>query len=111
MADIHIVRAHTMPLKKAKDAAHQLAARLEEKFDLETAWQSDTLLFERPGVQGSLELAKGSVTIDVRLGLLLSAFKGTMEAQINQQLDELFSAHAAAEPAPPTVKKAAKKRT
>ena len=103
MADIHIVRAHSMPLKKARDAANDLAAKLESKFDLQSEWDGDTLNFQRPGVNGSLELGKSAVTIDVRLGLLLSAFKGAMEEQINAQLDELFSAPAAA-------KKAAKKK-
>jgi len=102
MADIHIVRTHSMPLKKAREAADGLAARLGEKFDLESEWDGDTLLFERPGVKGSLALAKGDVTIDVRLGLLLSAFKSTMEEQINDQLDQLFSSAPA--------KKAAKKK-
>jgi len=102
MADIHIVRTHSMPLKKAREAADGLAARLAEKFDLESEWDGDTLLFERPGVKGSLALAKSDVTIDVRLGLLLSAFKSTMEEQINDQLDQLFSSAPA--------KKAAKKK-
>jgi putative polyhydroxyalkanoate system protein len=105
MADIHIVRKHSMPLKKAREAADGLAARLGEKFDLESEWDGDTLNFERSGVKGSLALAKTEVTIDVRLGLLLSAFKGSMEEQINEQLDQLFSSSAAA-----PAKKAAKKK-
>lgn len=102
MADIHIVRNHNMPLKKAREAADGLSARLAEKFDLECEWQGDTLHFERPGAKGTLALGKTSVTIDVRLGLLLSAFRTTMEEQINAQLDQLFSG------APPA-KKARKK--
>jgi putative polyhydroxyalkanoate system protein len=104
MADIHIVRAHSMPLKKAREAAGNLAVKLEDKFDLQSEWDGDTLNFQRPGVTGSLALTKNDVTIDVRLGLLLSAFKGTMEEQIGEQLDALFAGGAA------PAKKAAKKR-
>ena len=104
MADIHIVRAHSMPLKKARDAANDLAAKLQDKFDLQSEWDGDTLNFQRPGVTGSLALGKSEVTIDVRLGLLLSAFKGAMEEQIGEQLDTLFAAGAA------PAKKAAKKK-
>ena len=104
MADIRIVRNHSMPLAKARDAAAHLAGRLEKKFDLESEWHGDTLHFERPGVTGTLALQKNSVAIDVRLGLLLSAFRTTMEDQINAQLDELFSGAA-------PVKKAGKKKT
>jgi putative polyhydroxyalkanoate system protein len=103
MADIHIVRAHSMPLKKAREAAGDLAVKLEDKFDLQSEWDGDTLNFQRPGVTGSLALTKSDVTIDVRLGLLLSAFKGAMEEQIGEQLDALFAGAAPA-------KKAAKKK-
>lgn len=105
MADIHIVRAHSMPLKKAREAAGDLAVKLEDKFDLQSEWDGDTLNFQRPGVTGSLALTKSDVTIDVRLGLLLSAFKGAMEEQIGEQLDALFAGGAA--PAKKAVKKKA----
>jgi len=105
MAEIHIVRSHSMPLKKARDAAAELAGRMAQKLDLKLEWQGDNLNFERPGVTGTLALDKSHVTVDVRLGLLYSAFKSTMEEQIGQQLDSLFAAVAAA-----PAKKAAKKK-
>jgi putative polyhydroxyalkanoate system protein len=105
MADIHIVRAHGMALKKARDAANDLAAKLQDKFDLTSEWEGDTLNFQRPGVTGSLAITKSEVVIDVRLGLLLSAFKGAMEEQIGEQLDKLFGGAAAA-----PAKKVAKKK-
>jgi putative polyhydroxyalkanoate system protein len=108
MADIHIVRAHHMSLQQAKDAATRLATKLEEKFDLATRWEGDTLHFERAGATGSLALDPQAVTIEVRLGLLLSAFKGAMEEQINEQLDKLFSGASSAVTA--AAKSAARKR-
>ena len=90
MATIHIQRAHTMPLKKARDAANDFAKRLDEKFELHHTWDGDTLHFERSGVSGTLELTRESVTIDLRLGFLLSAFAGTFEGHIKENLDKLF---------------------
>jgi len=107
MADIHIVRTHSMPLQQARDAASNLAGKLEQKFDLETQWQEDTLHFQRPGVTGTLALGEGEVTIDVRLGLLLSAFRGAMEEQISEQLDRVFDPAQAAAPASQAPKKRA----
>ncbi len=96
MADIHIVRNHTMPLNKAREAAAGLAAPAGGEIrSRNRSGDGDTLQFERPGAQGTLALEPGSVTIDVRLGLLLSAFRAAMEEQINAQLDQLFSGGAA----------------
>ena len=45
------------------------------------------------------------MTIDVRLGVLLSAFAGKMEGHIKDNLDQLFGAAAAAGKPPPAKKK------
>ena len=102
MADIRIVRAHSMPLKKARAAAQDFAAQLEEKFELQSEWHGDTMHFERSGVKGTLRLARDQVTIDAQLGFLLSAFNSTFEGHINDNLDRLFGGAA--------VRKAAKKK-
>ena len=96
MADIQIQRAHSMPLKKARDAANDFAQRLNEKFDLQSEWDGDTLNFSRSGVSGRLALTKSDVTIDVKLGFLLSAFAGKMEGHIKDNLDQLFGKAGAA---------------
>ena len=96
MADIHITRSHALPLKKARAAADRFADELAEKFDLDSQWDGDTLHFKRTGVHGTLELTKGAVAIDARLGLLLSAFKSTFETHIEDNLDRIFGAAAAA---------------
>jgi putative polyhydroxyalkanoate system protein len=96
MADIHITRSHAMPIKKAREAADGFARQLDEKFDLESEWRGDTLHFKRAGVAGTLALAKNAVTIEVKLGLLLSAFKSRFEGHINDNLDRVFGAPARA---------------
>ena len=90
MADIHIQRPHSMPLKKARDAANDFARRLNDKFELESEWIGDTLNFSRSGVSGTLKLTKADITIDVKLGFLLSAFADKMAGHINDNLDQLF---------------------
>ena len=112
MSDIHIVRAHTMPLKKAKEAAERFAGQLKEKFDLAYGWEGDVLNFQRTGAQGSLTLGAKEVIIDVTLGFLLKAFKGKMEGHINDNLNKLFGGaegKEAKEPKAPAKKAAAKK--
>ena len=109
MANIHITRQHSMPLKKARDAANDFAKRLDEKFELTHEWDGDTLHFERAGVSGTLALTKADITIDVKLGFLLSAFAGKFEGHIHDNLDQLFGAAkpAATKAAPAKKKKSA----
>ena len=109
MAEIHIQRAHAMPVKKARDAANSFAKRLNDKFELEHKWNGDTLHFSRSGVSGTLALTKNAVTIDVKLGFLLSAFAGKLEGHINDNLDQLFGKPVAAPKA--TTAPAKKKKT
>ena len=110
MADIHIQRPHSMPLKKAREAANDFAQRLNEKFDLASEWDGDTLNFSRNGVSGSLALTRSDITIDVKLGFLLSAFAGKMEGHIKDNLDQLFGKTRALERAPAAKAAAAKKK-
>lgn len=103
MAEIHIKRAHAMPLKKAREAANDFAKRLDEKFELSHTWEGDTLHFERAGVSGTLALSKSEVNIDLKLGFLLSAFAGKFEGHIKENLDKLFD-----QPGAPTPRTSAK---
>jgi putative polyhydroxyalkanoate system protein len=90
MADIHIKRAHGTTLAKAKKSAQGIAKQLEEKFDLETDWDGDCCSFERAGVDGELVVDKTHVDIEIRLGLLMRAFKGPIQAAIEENLTKLF---------------------
>ena len=90
MPSISITRAHTLSKKKARDAAERIARDLEQRFDLAYAWEGDHLVFERPGVTGRIEVTKDSVTLDVRLGLLLTPLRHSIEREIHVQLDKLF---------------------
>ena len=56
----------------------------------------------------SKDTRRMQVVIDVTLGFLLKAFKGTMTGHINDNLDKLFGAAGAA-PAPAAAKAPAKK--
>jgi putative polyhydroxyalkanoate system protein len=90
MADITIKRKHALGLKKAKVAAQKVADDLAEHFDMKSEWQGGALHFSRSGVQGVLQVAKDSVEVNAKLGLLLSAFKPRIEEQIGKNFDKYF---------------------
>ncbi|MBA3776373.1 MAG: polyhydroxyalkanoic acid system family protein [Betaproteobacteria bacterium] len=89
MATISIAKHHALSLKKAKGVAEKIAKDLQKRFDLDYAWEGNRIDFERPGVSGQLLVGRDSITLDVRLGLLLTPIKGTIEREIIAQLDRL----------------------
>lgn len=90
MSDIVVRRNHTMTLKKARAAAEKIAAKLDEEFDLDYAWDGDVLEFRRTGVTGHLAVAKREVEISVRLGFLLLPLRGRIEQEIHAFFDAHF---------------------
>lgn len=89
MATIRIERKHKLTHAKARAAADSLAKDLKKRFELQYAWDGDNVLFERPGVTGHMHVGKGSITLDVTLGFLLSALKTSIEREIHAQLDRV----------------------
>lgn len=90
MSDIVVRRTHGMTLKKARLAAEDIATKLDEEFDLDYAWDGNTLEFRRTGVSGSLEVSRREVEISLRLGFLMLPFRSRIEQEIHAYFDEHF---------------------
>ena len=95
MADIHIVRSHTLGLAQARKLAFRWAEVAEQKLAMECTYEegktSDLVRFERPGADGTLKVTKDHFTLDAELGLLLGMFRSKIEAEIVKNLDELLA--------------------
>jgi putative polyhydroxyalkanoate system protein len=92
MPDIKLARPHSLPLAKAKALAQKAADALAEEYDLTSEWHGDTLRFHRSGVEGHMHVTDSAIRLDVSLGLLLKAFKGSITRHIESHLDELLAA-------------------
>ncbi len=112
MADIHIHREHRLGLAKARKTAWQWAEAAESKFGMECTViegkTSDVVEFTRSGVEGRLVVDADSFDLTARLGLLLGAFRGSIEAGIVENVDAVLAA--AAGPRKKVAKTAAKKK-
>lgn len=112
MPDINITRQHTLGLPEARKIAYKWAEDAEKKLDMACTYEegkaSDTVQFKRSGVEGSLKVTATGFDLQAKLGFLLGAFKGKIEAEIEKNLDALLakSSEKAATPA----KKAASKK-
>jgi putative polyhydroxyalkanoate system protein len=92
MADIKLVRKHRLTVAQAKKIAQRTADDLASEYDLESEWHGDTLRFSRSGVNGSMAVTGSEIRLDVKLGMLLGAFKSKIEQHIEHRLDELLIA-------------------
>jgi len=90
MADIHLEREHALGLEGARAAAQRLAQDLGTRFGLKGEWQGDVLTFQRPGVQGKLSITDTHLRLEVALGLMFKAMKGSIESAIHREVEALF---------------------
>jgi putative polyhydroxyalkanoate system protein len=106
MADLHIRREHSMSFSAARKIAFSWAEHVEAEFGMvctyEEGAKEDRVTFTRSGVNGVLHVTADHFDLDAKLGFLLGAFKGRIEAEIVKNLDDLL--------APKAVKKAAPKK-
>jgi putative polyhydroxyalkanoate system protein len=95
MSEIRIRREHELGLAKARKIAWKWAEEVEKKFGMECSVLegelSDTVAFERSGVHGELIVAPDHFDLVARLGFLLGAFRGTIEREIQSELDTLLA--------------------
>jgi putative polyhydroxyalkanoate system protein len=109
MPDIRIHRQHSLGLAKARKVAWAWAEEVERKFGMECSVlegeNSDTVEFTRSGVNGQLIVAAAHFDLNAKLGFLLGAFAGTIESEIEKNLDALLGKAAASSKKAPAKKK------
>ncbi len=91
MAEIHILRRHSLGPDAASQLARDWLAQAEQDWGLQcTARTRDELAqidFERPGLQGSLQVHAGAFELRLTLGFLLSAYRARIEEELQRRLD------------------------
>jgi putative polyhydroxyalkanoate system protein len=90
MATIHIQKSHQLGLKKARAVALDWAESAEKKLDMVCEYEEgddfDCVHFRRSGATGTMMVRSDEFEINVKLGILLSAFKDRIEQELNQTL-------------------------
>lgn len=96
MAQLQIHREHHLGLEGARAVAKEWASHVEQEFGMQCAFKphpkGETVEFSRSGVSGVLQVSANAFELDAKLGFLLGAFKGTIEAEIVKNLDTLLAA-------------------
>ena len=94
MADIELVKPHSLTIEKAKALVQKAADALAAEYDLSSEWEGNTLHFHRSGVDGHMHVTHSEVRLHVTLGFLLKAFKKTFVDHIERNFDRVFDAQA-----------------
>ncbi len=106
MADIKLVRSHSLSIAKAKALVQKAADSLAAEYNLSSEWHGSTLRFHRSGVDGQMHVTASEIQLDVTLGFLLKAFKGKFLEHIERNFDKLLGEQAErAQPKKPAKKK------
>lgn len=95
MADIKIQRSHALGMEKARalaqdwmgDAARQLGLTC----NMVQGDGEDTISFERMGVTGQMKVRANAFELDTKLGMMMSAFKPLIEAEIDKNLASILA--------------------
>jgi putative polyhydroxyalkanoate system protein len=88
---IDIKKTHNKSLEEAQAIADSLAQDLADKFSIEYGWDGDTLVFERLGVHGEIDVDENVVHVRAKLGFLISYLQPAVEKEIHRYLDEHFA--------------------
>ncbi len=91
MSTINIRAFHQMNHEDAQQAADELASDLANKFDIDYGWDEDVIHFERPGVHGSIMVAKHEIHITAHLSLVLLLLQSRIEDEIREYLQSHFA--------------------
>ena len=94
MADLHILREHSLGLTEARKIAFQWAEQVEKDFGMTCVYEEgeveDEVCFTRPGVQGRLSVTQNKFEINAQLGFLLDTFKSSIKREIVKNLDRFL---------------------
>jgi len=88
MAIIHIKRQHNLGRDVARQRVEEVANELQDRLSAKWSWHGDALRFERSGASGSVQVGDDFVEFKIKLGILLSPLKGTIEQTIEQHVNK-----------------------
>ncbi len=94
MSDVNYRQSHTLGLDKARELAKEwvagAAGQLGLSCDYQEGVEQDTVTFERMGVKGAMQVSGTEFDLQVKLGMMMAAFKPMIEAEVNKSLGRII---------------------
>lgn len=91
MSHIQIKRHHNMDEEHLRSMTEELGKKLKSKFGGEYHLEGNLVHYTYHSADAKVSFDETRVNVDVKLGLLMMAFKGMIESEVNSYLDEHIS--------------------
>ena len=88
MATIRIKRAHHLDNETVRNEVQNLAEKLSNDLSAKYSWEGDRLVFKRSGANGHIDIGEGEVDVEIKLSMVLTPLKGSVEKTVTSYLDE-----------------------
>ena len=88
MANIRVLRKHQLDLVDIRAKAEGLADQLAARFGGQHHWRENDLHYKRSGVDACIACSVEDIVVDIKLGMMMSAVRGIIEAEVKNSLDE-----------------------
>ncbi len=88
MSHIQIRRHHNMDEVHLRTMTEELGQKLKAKFGGEYHLEDNIVHYTYHSADAKVSFNETTVSVDVKLGLLMMAFKGMIESEVNNYLDE-----------------------
>jgi putative polyhydroxyalkanoate system protein len=94
MSDVNIHHAHTLGLDKARELADEWVNGAARQLGLNCQHtqgaEQDTITFERMGINGLMTVTGTSFDLNIKIGMVMAAFRPIIEAEINKNLSRII---------------------
>lgn len=92
MADITINKSHNLEINDAQKRLEKMAGELHAQYGIKSAWTGNTATLSGTGLKkGVVELTDSTINVEITLGFLAKAMKGTIKGQVDIALDNALS--------------------
>lgn len=88
MATVKIKRKYQLEKDQVRQEVQNLAEKLSKELSASYQWQGDRLEFKRSGANGHIDIGDDLLDIEIKLNMLLTPLKSTIEKTVNDYLDE-----------------------
>lgn len=87
MSTISVTQPHNKSVTDVRELVESLAQKLDERYQLKSRWSGDRQVeLTRSGVTGLLEFDDREVRVNIKLGLMMSAFKSVIRDEVERAM-------------------------
>jgi len=89
MSNICVQRQHQLSIQDLKEKIDSIMDELKSEIDFQSEWESaQEFCFRRRGAKGRIEISDSKFELNLNLGIMFRALKGSIEKRIVNAVEE-----------------------